>query len=139
MEVSDVAAVLGIEKGVENQLDLMVRVGRGLSTASLDTVVMTIAPSDTNFKYRLIPKATLARKRSGSLLSQDQSEKLARLARIWAFAREIWGGDDETRDFLFRPHAMLEDRRPIDVVIAGETGAELVRDILGRLQFGSAA
>lgn len=34
---------------------------------------------------------------------------------------------------------MLEDRRPIDVVIQSEIGGELVLDILGSLKYGSAA
>ena len=43
------------------------------------------------------------------------------------------------RDFLFRPHPMLEDELPVDVVLRSEFGAELVIDILGRLKYGSAA
>jgi uncharacterized protein (DUF2384 family) len=34
---------------------------------------------------------------------------------------------------------MIEDRRPIDVVIESEFGAELVVEILGRLKYGTAA
>jgi putative toxin-antitoxin system antitoxin component (TIGR02293 family) len=34
---------------------------------------------------------------------------------------------------------MIEDKRPIDVVIQSEFGAEMVVDILGRLKYGSAA
>ena len=49
------------------------------------------------------------------------------------------GGEDEARHFLFRPHAMLEDRRPVDVVIQNEIGAELVLDVLQGLKYGSAA
>ncbi len=51
----------------------------------------------------------------------------------------MWGGEEEARDFLFRTHAMLEDRRPVDIVIQNEIGAELVVDILGGLKYGSAA
>jgi uncharacterized protein (DUF2384 family) len=34
---------------------------------------------------------------------------------------------------------MLEDRRPIDVVIASEFGRPLVEGILGRLKYGTGA
>jgi putative toxin-antitoxin system antitoxin component (TIGR02293 family) len=139
MEALEVAYVLGIDKLAKNSLDLMQQVEKGLPFFSLDRVVSQIAPQDANFKYRLIPKATWARKKAAAALSPDQSERLARLARIWALAKEIWVTEEETRDFLFRSHAMLEDMRPIDVVIASETGSEIVRDILGRLQFGTAA
>jgi putative toxin-antitoxin system antitoxin component (TIGR02293 family) len=58
---------------------------------------------------------------------------------VWNLALDVWGGDAEAREFLFRPHAMLEDRCPIDVVIQSEFGAEMVVDILGSLKYGSAA
>ncbi len=65
--------------------------------------------------------------------------RVARLARLWGLAVEVWGSEDEARDFLFRPHAMLEDRRPVDIVIQSEIGAELVLEILQGLKYGSAA
>ncbi len=34
---------------------------------------------------------------------------------------------------------MAEDKRPVDLVIQNEFGAELVVDILGRLKYGTAA
>lgn len=87
--------------------------------------------------YRIVPKATLAR--YAVRLNAAQSTRVARLADIWALARKVWGSDAETRDFLFRPHQLLEGRRPIDVAIENELGGQLVRDLLGRLQYGSAA
>ncbi|MQX19158.1 DUF2384 domain-containing protein [Sinorhizobium terangae] len=47
--------------------------------------------------------------------------------------------ENDLRDFLFRPHPMLEDKRPIDVVIQSEIGAELVLETLASLKYGSAA
>ena len=52
---------------------------------------------------------------------------------------EVWGSEGEARDFLFRPHAMLEDHRPVDIVIRSEIGTELVLEILQGLKYGSAA
>ncbi|MGZ8370601.1 MAG: antitoxin Xre/MbcA/ParS toxin-binding domain-containing protein, partial [Caulobacteraceae bacterium] len=45
----------------------------------------------------------------------------------------------EARDFLFRPHPMLEDQAPMIVVLDSALGADLVCDILGGLRYGSAA
>ena len=36
-------------------------------------------------------------------------------------------------------HPMIQDKRPIDLVIQNEIGAEMVVDILGSLKYGSAA
>jgi len=98
-----------------------------------------IAPDDAQFKYRLVPKATLERRRASNRLSPEEGARLARLARVWGEALDVWGGEDEARDFLFRPHPMAEDSRPIDLVIQSEFGAEMVIDILGGLKYGTAA
>ncbi|MBV9777902.1 MAG: DUF2384 domain-containing protein, partial [Acetobacteraceae bacterium] len=83
-----------------------------------------------------------ARRRKGTAtarLSPEESARVARLAQVWALALEVWGGEEEARAFLFRPHPMLDERRPIDVVLANEFGRPLVEGILGALQYGSAA
>jgi len=61
-----------------------------------------------------------------------------RRARGWRAWRAS-GSKEAAREFLFRPHPMIEDKRPIDVVIQNEFGSEVVVDILGRLKYGSAA
>ena len=106
---------------------------------ALDRVVDAIAPGDAHFQYRLVPKATLERRKASNRLSPDEGPRLARLARVWSEALDVWGGEDEARDFLFRPHPMAEDKRPVDLVIQSEFGAELMIDILGGLRYGTAA
>lgn len=88
---------------------------------------------------RLVPKATYERRKVAHRLSSDEGTRLARVARIWSLALDVWQNDDDARDFLFRPHPMIEDKRPIDVVIQNEFGASMIVDILGRLKYGSAA
>jgi putative toxin-antitoxin system antitoxin component (TIGR02293 family) len=118
---------------------LIGRIERGLPVKALDKVAHLLAPDDAHFKYRLVPKATLERRGSTKKLSPEEGARLARLARVWSAARDVWGGDDEARDFLFRPHPMAEDERPVDLVIQSEFGAELILDILGGLKYGAAA
>src|ERR1700722_13701138 len=139
---SDVAAVLGLTaRPVEahSPMTLIFRIEHGLPGKALDKVAHLLAPDDAQFKYRLLPQATLERRRTANKLSPEEGARLARLAKLWSVARDVWGGDDEARDFLFRPHPMAEDRRPIDLIIQSEFGAELIVDILGRLKYGSAA
>jgi len=139
---SDVAAVLGLPaKSLEphSPVTLIVRIEHGLPVKALDKVAHLLAPDDAQFKYRLVPKATLERRRTTKKLSPEEGARLARLARVWSTARDVWGGDDEARDFLFRPHPMAEDKRPIDLAIQSEFGAELILDILGGLKYGAAA
>jgi putative toxin-antitoxin system antitoxin component (TIGR02293 family) len=142
MDIGQVAEILGVDRPshpIDTPLQLVDRIEKGLPLTSLDRVVAAVAPDDAGFKYRVVPKASLARRRHKARLSADESERVARIARVWAFAREVWGGDQHARDFLSRPHLMLDDRLPIDVVIRSEAGAQVVEGILGSLLYGSAA
>lgn len=137
---ADVAHVLGLPvPSGRTAFGLIARIEDGLPIKALDRLAGKLAPDDARFKYRLVPKATYERRKATHRLSSDEGARLARLARIWAMAVEVWQSEAEAREFLFRPHAMLEDRRPVDVVIQSEIGAGLVLDVLGGLRYGSAA
>src|SRR5260221_12319431 len=139
----EIAGVLGLrQRGSRpaSPFEFIERIENGLPLAALDRLCRFVAPSDANFKHLIVSRATLARrKKRHDKLSAEESDRLVRLAKIWTFAREGWGSDDEARAFLFRPHMMVEGRRPSDVVLGTAMGAKLVEDILGRLKYGSAA
>ncbi len=112
----------------------------GLPLSSLERVAKLVAPTDAAFRYRLVPKATLARRKAaGMRLSSEESARLVRLSRVWAFAMDVWKDADSVRRFFSRPHPMLEMRPPLDVILASEEGATVVYNILGALLYGSAA
>lgn len=103
-----------------------------------------IAPGDRTFKSGLVSRASYARRRAGgatpdlATLSGAESERVARLSRLWAFAVEVWGGSEGARRFLREPHMLLNGRTALDVALSGELGGRLVEEILGRLAYGSA-
>lgn len=139
---ANVADVLGLpakEVAARSPFGLISRIEDGLPIGALERVARLLAPGDAGFKYRLVPKATYERRKGTHRLSSDEGTRLARVARVWSLALDVWQSEEEARDFLFRTHPMLEDRRPIDVVIQNEIGAELVLDVLGSLKYGSAA
>jgi len=140
---TSIAEVLGIppknEEGASTPFGLMSRIQRGLPVSAVERVAARLAPSDRGFKFRIVPKATYGRRKTTHRLTAEEGTRLARIARVWGFALEVWGDEDEARDFLFRSHPMLEDARPIDVVLQNEIGGELVPEILGRLKYGTAA
>ena len=140
--LADAVRILGLDKGAHKrastELDYLQLVDRGLPTRSLEVISTAVAPNDTGFKYRIVPKASLARYKASNRLSPGHSVVVARLAAIWGAAERIWKSEDEVRDFLNRPHPLLGGRRPIDLVLENEMGADLVRNALGRLEYGSA-
>ena len=132
----------------------------GLPVAALDALVRAVAPDDSQFRYRLVPKATLTRRarvsgvqggfqerqapfaapsRATARLTPEESGRVGRLQRVWDAALDVWGTPDTARAFLFRPHPLLEGRKPMDVVLASEFGGPVVEHILGALKYGSAA
>jgi putative toxin-antitoxin system antitoxin component (TIGR02293 family) len=125
---------------------LMSAVENGLPLSALDRVAQSVAPSDTKFAFRIIPRATLARRRKALVtkegsadprLTAEEGNRVARLASVWAMALEVWGGEDAARRFMFGAHPLLDGRRPVDVVLDSELGRPVVEGILGRLQYGS--
>lgn len=140
-----VSEILGIR--ASGPLPLMSAVEKGLPLTSLDRVVHSVAPSDNKFAFRIIARATLARRRKALATAKDRAEgrlsaeegtRLARLASVWAMALNVWGGGEAARLFMFEAHPLLHGRRPVDVVLENEFGRPVVEGILGRLQYGSA-
>lgn len=138
----DVVKILGLTTPDERlaPLQFVEKVERGLPLRSLDLLVWQIAPEDKKFSYRIIYRATLNRRRAAKekRLSTDESEKVARLARIWSGAMRVWGNENEARRFLLEPHMLLNGRIPADLAIKTDEGARLVEDVLGRLKYGTA-
>lgn len=122
-------------------LDLAREVQSGLPVAAIDRLCRRVAPADPAWRFRIVPKATLARRQrlAHGRLSAEESDRLARVARVWSQAIDVWGSDEAAQRFLAEPHPLLGGRVPGDLVTETEIGARAVEDLLGRLQFGSAA
>ncbi|WP_439816276.1 antitoxin Xre/MbcA/ParS toxin-binding domain-containing protein [Zavarzinia sp. CC-PAN008] len=133
----DMADDLGFSpKAVPSPINLVALVRQGLRVTAIDTVARRVAPEDAAFRYRLVPKATLARRKDR--LSAEESERLMRVASLWRFAIEVWGSEEAARRFLFAPHMLLDDQTPMDVALGSELGAKVVEDVLGGLLHGTA-
>ena len=140
-ELIEAARVLGVQTGnkrTPSGIAWLSLVDHGLPVRTLERIAQAIAPGDTNFKYRIVPKASLARSVSSRRLTPAQSIAVTRLATVWSQALRIWKSEEAAREFLFRPHPLFARRRPIDLVLENEIGAGLVQDTLGRLEYGSA-
>jgi len=139
-EYAGVAKLLGLKPGTatDSGIAYLDCVEQGLPLASLDRIASCLAPRDRNFKYRIVSKASLARSKSHRRLSAGHSVVVSRLASVWTIAARIWKSEDAARDFLTRGHPLLGARKPIDLILENEIGAELVKSVLGRLEFGSA-
>ncbi len=142
-QARSIAEMLGIKPKSRpfTSLDLAHEVGRGLPVAAIDRVCGAIAPSKPGLRYRIVSKATLARRQKAAKrrLSREESDRLARLARLWAFSVDVCGSEEAARRFLSDPYALLGGRVPLEVATETEIGARTVEELLGRLKYGSAA
>ena len=138
MEAARVLGVGSVAHPVGSDVDYLVLVALGFPVKVLDRIAEEVAPGDVKFKYRIVPKASYARRKMSRRLSAPQSVVVTRIASVWAQAVRIWKSQAEARSFLARPHPELGHRKPIDLVLENEIGAGLVRDVLGRLESGSA-
>ncbi|WP_458098310.1 antitoxin Xre/MbcA/ParS toxin-binding domain-containing protein [Roseomonas sp. WA12] len=149
MSEATLGSILGIlSKAPLLPMSLSNEVQRGLPLSALERVVQALSPGDVAFTFRVIPRATLARRKKAKpgsrtatpvRLSSDEGARVARLAAIWTLALDVWKTEEAARHFLFKPHPLLDGKPPIDVVLANEFGRPPVEDILGRLKYGSAA
>jgi len=61
---ASIEALLGVPVGKQaSRLALAYSIEDGLPVTALDRLADTVAPNDARFKFRLIPKATLERRR----------------------------------------------------------------------------
>ncbi len=133
----DVESLLGVRThDVGSPLALADCVEAGLPVEAVDQIAAALAPNDSTFKYRIVPKATLERRRkSKSSLTTEEGDRVARLGKVYEMAVSIYRDPDKVREFLTRPHVMLESRAPLDVALATGAGADVVVNLIGRAAY----
>ncbi|HEX9636235.1 MAG TPA: antitoxin Xre/MbcA/ParS toxin-binding domain-containing protein [Acidobacteriota bacterium] len=139
VSATSVARILGGEsilgRRVRTLADLRRLVEAGLPVASLTQVVRRLARSESaaaDLKYRLVPKATLHRRRLR--LSAEESERLERLARITALAEWVWEDAELANEFLTSAQPQLGGERPVDLA-RSDLGARQVEELLMKLEY----
>src|ERR1700760_2441456 len=133
-QVVTIEQLLGVKtQPGDSPLALANSIETGLPISALDHLAREVAPEDARFKFRVIPKATLERRRrSTERLTGDEGDRLARIAKVYVIALDIYQLPEKVRDFLRRPHMMLDNRAPIDVAMATGPGVDAVINLLGR-------
>lgn len=134
-----VAQILGGEpvlgRRVRTLEELRRLVEAGLPVASLGRVAERVAgypAGATAIKHRIVPKATLHRRRDR--LSLQESERLERLARVTALAEAVWEDQAQAHEFLTHPQSQLGGLRPLDLAYS-DLGARQVEELLLKLEY----
>lgn len=134
-----VADVLGgravLKRPVRTWRELEDAVSEGLPKRALQVVASRALPDGSPASalvYRIVPIATFKRR---TRLTPEESARTERLARIVALAESLWDEQDDAREFLNRPHPLLDERSPLDVA-ATELGARRVEQLLRSVEQG---
>lgn len=129
--------VLGRE--LRSDSDLIDAVRAGLPVAALEALLDELgsAAGQQAVIYRAVGSArTLQRKRAArGRLSIDESDRLARLARIVVRAEEALGDRENAHRWLAKPNRALGGVPPFEL-LDSDAGSLTVERILGRIEHG---
>jgi putative toxin-antitoxin system antitoxin component (TIGR02293 family) len=84
-----------------------------------------------------IPLRTVQRRETSETrrFERDESDRLARVARLYAIAESVLGSREEAQRWMKTPNRSLDGVRPLDE-LETEVAAREVEDLLGRIQYG---
>jgi putative toxin-antitoxin system antitoxin component (TIGR02293 family) len=140
---SSVARKLGghrvLRETVTSDLQLAQLVRAGLPAQALDHVMDELSPAVAAQAeiYRVVGSArTLQRKRTARKpLSADESDRLARLARLVVRAEEALGSVHAAHRWLAKPNRALGGAAPLHL-LDSDAGTLAVAQVLGRIEHG---
>ena len=127
--------VAGVKSG--NRSTILKRIRNGFTADSIAVLEDAFAVSRKDMAEVLsIPISTLNRRLKSGQLHSDESDRVARLARLKDATLELMQGDNEAAiTWLQTPLDILDGESPM--FHAGtEMGARDVEDLIGRLQHG---
>lgn len=116
---------------------LVRKVREGLSFASYERLLKAMAlTNDAASELLQIPARTLSRRREEGRLHADESDRLLRVARLFARVLELCEGDeDAARAWLISPAEGLGRATPLEYA-STEVGAREVEALIGRIEHG---
>ena len=84
-----------------------------------------------------IPLRTVQRREASHARSfeRDESDRLARVAQLYAIAEDVLGSRDEAQRWMKSPNRALDGMRPL-AELDTEMAAREVEDVLGRVRYG---
>lgn len=116
---------------------MAMEVGRGFSIGSFFALREMLEISQEKLAKAIdVPMRTLHRRQAQrARLKHDESERLLRLMRIEARARQIFGRGGRVREWMFSDNVALGGCSPF-AFAATEPGAREVEKVLGRIEHG---
>lgn len=111
-------------------------VERGLPLSTLDEFSAYSGIPVKELLEVVIPARTLKHRRERKEpLNLDESDRLARVARMYELAVKVYGEREDGRNWLLRPKRRFDERTPL-TMLRTERGAEAVEEFLYQIDEG---
>lgn len=124
------------KRHVRSANDVRAIIHKGLPYKSLEAIVE---------KYHLdlarmmslisVSPRTMARRKEEQRLTAQESDRLARVARILAYTTEVFGTETKASTWLTRPNQILDGTAPLDLLDT-DLGTQVIESMLGRIEHG---
>jgi putative toxin-antitoxin system antitoxin component (TIGR02293 family) len=112
------------------------QVEQGLPLATLDEFAAYSGFVMKNLLEVVIPLRTLKHRRQRQEpLSPEESDRLARVARLWELGKKVFGDPDKARRWLTKPKVRFEERTPLLMMRTG-VGTDAVEEMLIQIDEG---
>jgi putative toxin-antitoxin system antitoxin component (TIGR02293 family) len=121
----------------DTPIELVQKLQAGLSYQTIENLRVTMGLTTARVaELTRIPERTLARRRREGRLSQDESERVFRLASVFERAVELFDGDREAaKRWMETPRRTFGGKSALEFSDT-EVGAQEVRDLIGRIEHG---
>ncbi|MDQ5966272.1 MAG: hypothetical protein QG625_2427 [Cyanobacteriota bacterium erpe_2018_sw_39hr_WHONDRS-SW48-000098_B_bin.30] len=117
---------------ITSEVEMLDVLNAGLPIETLKVIEERGIIDDAELKTFIAPR-TLARRKEK--LTAEESDLLARLARIHDFAIEVFGNHEKARKWLRTPNRAIKDHVPLQL-LRSDYGARIVESLLGRIAHG---
>lgn len=122
----------------EAPADILYPVRNGLALWIVDDVVSSGRLSAVELDRLVLPRKTLAHRRTLGNLTPDQSDRLTRVVRMIEEAEATFGDRAKAHAWMRLPSKLLDGEAPLDRLDT-DIGTRQVEAILGRIAHGIAA
>jgi putative toxin-antitoxin system antitoxin component (TIGR02293 family) len=125
-----------LDATIESELDWLEALERGFSPAAVDVAIEGGLLSRDESDRIVIPRRTLQhRHQKGERLSQEESDRLLRVARTQSLADEVFDNPEKAHRWLRKPNRVLRGQVPLEL-LRTSAGADLVEEELMRIRYG---
>ncbi len=136
MTYQAVIRTLGLKMPTRTSFEMVNVARKGIPMKAIDTLAKNLKLSRPELaRYLHVSERTLQRYTPDKILSQDLSDHVLQIARIYARCVEVFEEHDKAANWLKQPNIAFGKILPIELLDTS-TGIEMVFDELTRIEYG---